>query len=830
MLFARLLARSLAQLSGKPTDHVSQNALEVARLCGQQIYTVEIFQPVRNIHTLTYLFAPGFLARRNLDRYAAQVYRCATTQLMNLGPRTPAVAGWPCYSWPPPLLLVGYQYFVAVCNDYNFDERAYSRIGFVESRRSHQQFLDWSCLANCTYSINAGAYLRFLDVDDFENTLTRIQQSLLADRIAADLQLADPMRGLGRWRLPGQGNNAAARVMEQELSGGGGAGGGDWTPGDPLPSLGALVVEHYRHLQDCGPEVWGLCYRTASAVDRRQEEEEEEQLRWQRQPRQPPEQQQQPYASDAQVLAAIRQLRSAYFRFRFSLWRHNNNFDDDDDHPTPTTNSSQSRYRGAGLPSWLLPETPVDVQDEDPAAVSLGAWLLRFVRRFQRSPAESNDGDDDDDDPMTFFTEPLGDGDPQEDELLRKERTRQMLTLVIDSLTLPRAAPPQQPLVGGARPRRPWRRGLRPRDPATGRAITQAMRRLRGENVRTFIASLPRPLRRRRRQRQQQPQQQRRGEDEEQDDVEEDDPLEGRAPRLVIDEEDVVDDEEDVEELDEDEMVELWIDEVRRTVAAAIERLEEALRQGPAARVERVFFEFPTEFYRTMQQLMDNDDVTEITLRRWTIYFFICEHIASTLNYLYARLRRQPFARRHLQLLVTQLVMRARDADGDVVFSRVWNEHGDEGFQSIMRRVVRDLTATVARAGAGRVEDDEGLEDFMNDIEWHENSGDVEEIIRQVTLNDADIDNIELSFRVKIRGPVALSGNQSIQTINRRVGIEVANRDRNRVPLPQLHEMVNLPPAPRAVVPGPRRNRPARGPPMGQRALSRRFRGGPRNL
>lgn len=791
---------------------------------------------MRNVHTITYLFAPGFLARRTLDRYAAQVYRCATTQLMNLGPRTPAVAGWPCYSWPPPLLLVGYQYLVAVCNDYNFDERAYSRIGFVESRRSHQQFLDWSCLANCTYSINAGAYLRFLDIDDFENTLTRIQQSLLADRIAADLQLADPMRGLGRWRLPGQGN--AARLMEQELSGGGGAPGGrDWAPGDPLPSLGALVVEHYRHLQDCGPEVWGLCYRTASAVDRQQEEEEEQQRRRLR----PPEQQQQ-YASDAQILAAIRQLRSAYFRFRLSLWRHNNNnFDDDDDddhlRPTPTpttsTNSSQNHHRGAGLPSWLLPETPVDVQDEDPAAVSLGAWLLRFVRRFQRSPAESNDGDDDDD-PMTFFNEPL-DGDPQEDELLRKERTHQMLTVVIDSLTLPRAAPPQRrraadtSLVGGARPR-PWRRGLRPRDPATGRAITQAMRRLRGENVRTFIASLPRPLRPRRPRRQQQ----RPREDEERDDDEEeelddeDDPLEGPAPRLVIDEEAA--EPEDEEELDEEEMVELWIDEIRRAVAAAIARLEEALRQGPAARVERVFFEFPTEFYRTMQQLMDNDDVTEITLRRWTIYFFICEHIASTLNYLYARLRRQPFARRHLQLLVTQLVMRARDAEGDVVFSRVWNEHGDDGFQSIMRRVVRDLTATVARAGAGRVDDDEGLEDFMNDIEWHENSGDVEEIIRQVTLNDADIDNIELSFRVKIRGPVALSGNQNIQTINRRVGIEVANRDRNRVPLPQLHQMVNIPPAPPAVVPGPRRNRPARGPPMGQRALSRRFRGGPRIL
>lgn len=792
---------------------------------------------MRNLHAITHLFAPGFHTKRTLDRYATYVYRCGITQLMNLGPRMPAVAGWPCYSWPPPLLLVGYQYLVAVCNDYNFDERAYTRIGFIEQRNAHRQFIDWSCLANCTYSINAGAYLRFLDVDDFENTLTRIQQSLLADRIAADLHLADPMRGLGRWRLPGQGN--AARIMEQELFGGGG--GGDLAPGEPLPSLAALVVEHYRHLQDCGPEVWGLCYRTASAVDRQEEEEEA-----QRQQRQQPQQQPQ-YASDAQVLAAIRQLRSAYFRFRLSLWRHNNyNNDDDDDVQQPTTPSSQNdRYRGAGLPSWLLPETPVDVQDEDPTAVSLGAWLLRFVRRFQRSPAESYDGDD----PMNFFTEPLdgdGGGDPQEDELIRKERTRQMLAVVIDSLTLPRPSPPQQEqqqspqtLVGGARPR-PWRRGLRPRDPATGRAITQAMRRLRGENVRTFIASLPLPVRRRRRPRQQPPPTAAAAaeeeyveidDDEDEDELlDDDDPLEGPAPRLVIDE-------DAEEEVDEDEMVELWIDEVRRTVAAAIARLEEALRQGPAARVERVFFEFPTEFYRAMQQLMDRDDVTEITLRRWTIYFFICEHIASTLNYLYVRLRRQPFARRHLQLLVTQLVMRARDNEGEIVFSRIWNEHGEDGFQNIMRRVVRDLTATVTRAGAENFEDDQGgLEDFMNDIEWHENSGDVEEIIRQVTLNDADIDNIELSFRVKISGPVAFSGNQNIQTINRRVGVEVAIRDRNRLPLPQLHQMVNLPPAPPTVAPRPRgRNRQqqpaARGaPPMGQRALSRRFRGGPRNL
>ena len=110
-----------------------------------------------------------------------------------------------------------------------------------------------------------------------------------------------------------------------------------------------------------------------------------------------------------------------------------------------------------------------------------------------------------------------------------------------------------------------------------------------------------------------------------------------------------------------------------------------------------------------------------------------------------------------------------------------------------MTRISVDLAATVERAGRGELDEDE-IEQFMADIAYHDNSGDVGEILKQVATNDANIDSMEISFRFKVTGPVVFSGLREIQTINRRV-VQLATLLRQeRRQLPELNERVQLPP------------------------------------
>lgn len=206
-----------------------------------------------------------------------------------------------------------------------------------------------------------------------------------------------------------------------------------------------------------------------------------------------------------------------------------------------------------------------------------------------------------------------------------------------------------------------------------------------------------------------------------------------------------------------------------------------------------------------MRRLQEADDVNETTLRRWVVYFFVCEHLAATLNYLHVRLVRQPHAARHLRVVGAQVVIRAFSADGRPAFTRVWHESEREhSFVALMQRLARDLSALVSRAGVDAL-DDEALIDVLEDIAWQENSGEVQDLIDQVTLNDADIDRLDLSFRIRLQGPVAISGHPSIQEIQRRVIREARQRTRTRQPLPRLHEPLVLPPDPRPPGPPPAR-------------------------
>lgn len=600
---------------------------------------MDYFLPLRNIWNRVGEFPRASTTAAGITWMSRYLYGYHRLMLEDLAPGAPATQRWPLYRQPPPHFLVGYQYLVRTCNDYVFDSRAFSRLRYSEVVQPGLQTVNWSLMANCTYTINTGAYHRFVDMDDFQDTLTRVQQAILAERVVADLALVQPLRGVGVTRM--EDSASASDDIER------------------------LMHDYYKNLSRCQGQAWGMAERLRI---------------------------QQAGPKDLVLLATIRRLKNAYFNYIIS------------------NRNSNSVHRAATCLSL-----PCDCD-----------WLDAFLERFS-DPVD-----------LDALTSP----------------TPQLIRCIVSALSLPNGDPPHyREMTGGVFT-------LRPRE--RGRAVTETMRRRRGEMIERFVDRLP--VRRRRRRAPPPP-----------------------PPEEEIEEEVVMEEEEEEEEAPGD-----FEREVRATIAELIRLLEDELTVSAR---NAQFFNFAVDFYEAMERLEAIGDISEMPLRRWIMYFFVTEHIATTLNYLFQRLRNYAVFTRHVELNLAQVVMRARDADGDVVYSRVWNESGLGAFSQLMGRISNDLAATVERAGRGDLQEEE-IEQFMSEIAYQDNSGDVQEILRQAAVNDAEIDSVELSFRFKVTGPVVFTQRRQIQDVNRRVVAHASALRAQHRDLPERHADVPLPPLP----------------------------------
>lgn len=599
---------------------------------------MDYFLPLRNIWNRVREFPRASTTAAGITWMSRYLYGYHRLMLEDLAPGAPATQRWPLYRQPPPHFLVGYQYLVRTCNDYVFDSRAFSRLRYSEVVQPGLQTVNWSLMANCTYTINTGAYHRFVDMDDFQDTLTRVQQAILAERVVADLALVQPLRGVGVTRM--EDSASASDDIER------------------------LMHDYYKNLSRCQGQAWGMAERLRI---------------------------QQAGPKDLVLLATIRRLKNAYFNYIIS------------------NRNSNSVHRAATCLSL-----PCDCD-----------WLDAFLERFS-DPVD-----------LDALTSP----------------TPQLIRCIVSALSLPNGDPPHyREMTGGVFT-------LRPRE--RGRAVTETMRRRRGEMIERFVDRLP--VRRRRRRA----------------------PPPPPPPEEEIEE--IVMEEEEEEEAPGD-----FEREVRATIAELIRLLEDELTVSAR---NAQFFNFAVDFYEAMERLEATGDISEMPLRRWIMYFFVTEHIATTLNYLFQRLRNYAVFTRHVELNLAQVVMRARDADGDVVYSRVWNESGLGAFSQLMGRISNDLAATVERAGRGDLQEEE-IEQFMSEIAYQDNSGDVQEILRQAAVNDAEIDSVELSFRFKVTGPVVFTQRRQIQDVNRRVVAHASALRAQHRDLPERHADVPLPPLP----------------------------------
>lgn len=279
-------------------------------------------------------------------------------------------------------------------------------------------------------------------------------------------------------------------------------------------------------------------------------------------------------------------------------------------------------------------------------------------------------------------------------------------------------------LYGGARLRSGTTTGLpfRLRQRQNARAITESIRRNRGQIVQNFIDSLP--LIRRIR----------------------------RPVRIPPEEEDAGEGPSGLQE-----ELELG-NEILRILHIAINELRNEL-SGPAR--EHEMFNFGTEFYNLLERAINENRVTNDYIIRFFFYFFIMEHITSTLFYYNALLNLNVPFRRYVHFNYIQVIVTGRDIHGQVNLHRIWHNNNISPFLRIYRTILRDLLTICDRASE-TLETALDEENLLAALHHRPQSGDPNDLLQQARLRESEVHTVQINFKLNPTGLVTTATNRQI--------------------------------------------------------------------
>lgn len=217
---------------------------------------------------------------------------------------------------------------------------------------------------------------------------------------------------------------------------------------------------------------------------------------------------------------------------------------------------------------------------------------------------------------------------------------------------------------------------------------------------------------------------------------------------------------EDEEEEEPEEMrPEEFNEEIIRVLSGIIAELERRLASEDIPR--GIYFNFPQRFNRLLLRALNRGLLNPHFARRWVTNFFLMEHLAATLFYIHTRFDAN-IVQQYLDIDFVQVILRARDDEGREVFSRVWLEQGRQATESLYRRLLDDFLVVTEHSDVAAFAAPEEREQLLMDMNFVDNSGDVEDVIAQITVNDEQVDAVELAFRIKFSGLVAFSRNPRV--------------------------------------------------------------------
>lgn len=280
-------------------------------------------------------------------------------------------------------------------------------------------------------------------------------------------------------------------------------------------------------------------------------------------------------------------------------------------------------------------------------------------------------------------------------------------------------------IYGGAKLRSGTRTDLpiRLRQRQNQRAITETIRRQRGQIVQRFIDSLP-LVRRIRRPRPPSP--------ESPEDA-------GEGPSGL--QEDVV-----------------LGTEILRILRTILRQLRNELTD--AAR-EHEIFNFASRFYSLLERANTEGRINAEYICRFFFYFFLIEHISSTLFYYHALLNLNVSFRNYVNVNYTQVIITGRNINGNVNLHRIWHNNNISPFVRIFRTILRDILIICDRTPQ-QLETAVQAENLLAALEHRAESGDPNDIIEQARLHEEEVENVTVSFKLNLSGLVTTSTNRAI--------------------------------------------------------------------
>lgn len=282
-------------------------------------------------------------------------------------------------------------------------------------------------------------------------------------------------------------------------------------------------------------------------------------------------------------------------------------------------------------------------------------------------------------------------------------------------------------LRGGARLRSGTRTDLpyQLRQRQDARAITQQMRRNRGQLIQNFIESLP---------------------------------LIRRIRRPPPPEEQPESPGEGPSRIEEEEEEELLGQEILRILQEILNELR--LELSEAAR-EHEIFTFGTQFYNLLQTAINEERLTSDYVRRFFFYFFLMEHISSTLFYYHALLNLNVQFRRYVNFNYIQVIITGRDRTGTSVLHRIWTNHNISPFLRIFRHILHDILLICDRS-PDQVITPQHEEDLLTSLAHKPESGDPNDILNQARLREETVHTVKISFKLRPLGLVTTATNREI--------------------------------------------------------------------
>lgn len=211
--------------------------------------------------------------------------------------------------------------------------------------------------------------------------------------------------------------------------------------------------------------------------------------------------------------------------------------------------------------------------------------------------------------------------------------------------------------------------------------------------------------------------------------------------------------------------VEVDFDEILRTLFMGVQNLTNTL---PPHISSSHIFNFTTELIDIMLNLRDQDQLSSVALRRITFYFFLLEHIASTLYYLRTYSTHNSLLNNHVQVQFGQVVLQGFNQGVNTFYRLFHSDHADpfrDLFNNILDFARQSILSTINLSEhPNQDEHDQVRDDLMRSLGDIEGSERQEEIIAAIMNDPRNIEEMRITIKIKINGDVVISQNVDICT------------------------------------------------------------------